>query len=164
MVRWSLLDGHMEREIRAPLAGGGASAAVLAARTQTAALRSTAGLTHIKRGTFFSPLARAPGRRPVSLRPNGRRFQRAASPPYLAATWHQEPTCMEGRPPLMSDRASATTASCPDGHYPQMWRVRRPDGSLSDMATRSRAKDAARSLFDRDLKAPQTPTQAASAA
>jgi hypothetical protein len=51
----------------------------------------------------------------------------------------------------------------PDGHYPQMWRVRRPDGSLSDMATRSRAKDA-RSLFDRDLKTPQTPAQAASAA
>ena len=30
-----------------------------------------------------------------------------------------------------------------DERYPQMWRVRSPDGSLTDKANRSRAKDAA---------------------
>ena len=41
--------------------------------------------------------------------------------------------------------------------YPQMmWRVRRPDGSLSDMANRTRAKDAAMLMLDRDLNGAQT--------
>ena len=31
----------------------------------------------------------------------------------------------------------------PDANWPGMWRVRWPDGSLSDMANLSRAKDAA---------------------
>ena len=31
----------------------------------------------------------------------------------------------------------------PDKTYPGMWRVVRPDGSLSDMVNKSRAKDAA---------------------
>ena len=31
----------------------------------------------------------------------------------------------------------------PDGKYPRMWRVKRPDGSLSDMVNLTRAKDAA---------------------
>lgn len=30
-----------------------------------------------------------------------------------------------------------------DGTYPDMWRIRWPDGSLSDMVNRTRAKDAA---------------------
>jgi len=30
----------------------------------------------------------------------------------------------------------------PDKKYPDMWRVERPDGSLTDMVNRSRAKDA----------------------
>jgi len=44
-----------------------------------------------------------------------------------------------------------------DEKYPQMmWRVRRPDGSLSDMANRTRAKDAAMLMLDRDLNGAQT--------
>jgi hypothetical protein len=31
----------------------------------------------------------------------------------------------------------------PDEQYPRMWRVRYPDGRLSDMVNRTRAKDAA---------------------
>jgi hypothetical protein len=31
----------------------------------------------------------------------------------------------------------------PDSKYPGMWRVKRPDGSISDMVNLSRAKDAA---------------------
>lgn len=34
----------------------------------------------------------------------------------------------------------------PDRHWPGMWRVLLPNGYLSDMANRTRAKDAARSV------------------
>ena len=33
-----------------------------------------------------------------------------------------------------------------DGKYPDMWRVQRPDGSLTDMVNLTRAKDAAMAL------------------
>jgi hypothetical protein len=39
-----------------------------------------------------------------------------------------------------------------DENYPTMWRVRSPDGSLSDMVNRTRAKDAALGMLDRDLR------------
>jgi hypothetical protein len=38
---------------------------------------------------------------------------------------------------------SSNYSIVPDEYYPQMWRVRRPNGSLSDMVNRTRAKDAA---------------------
>jgi hypothetical protein len=41
-----------------------------------------------------------------------------------------------------------------DEKYPTMWRVRSPDGSLSDMVNRTRAKDAAEVMLDRDLRKP----------
>jgi hypothetical protein len=41
---------------------------------------------------------------------------------------------------LGSKRALLSIA--PDAKYPDMWRVVRPDGSLSSMANRTRAKDA----------------------
>src|SRR5260221_4775416 len=34
----------------------------------------------------------------------------------------------------------------PDAKYPQMWRIELPDGRLSDMVNRARAKDAALSI------------------
>jgi hypothetical protein len=34
----------------------------------------------------------------------------------------------------------------PDFKYPNMWRVRLPNGKLSDMVNQTRARDAARSL------------------
>jgi hypothetical protein len=36
----------------------------------------------------------------------------------------------------------------PDKTYPGMWRVLRPDGSLSDMVNRTRAKDVAWGLAE----------------
>ncbi len=39
-----------------------------------------------------------------------------------------------------------------DGQYPQMWRVRLPDGMLTDMVNRTRAKDAALGFGDRILR------------
>jgi hypothetical protein len=41
----------------------------------------------------------------------------------------------------------------PDAKYPSMWRVRLPDGTLSDMLNRTRARDAARSLALAQLNA-----------
>lgn len=46
----------------------------------------------------------------------------------------------------------------PDEQHPTLWRVRRPDGSLSDMVNLSRAKDAAVAMLGRTLKAPQSPS------
>jgi hypothetical protein len=40
----------------------------------------------------------------------------------------------------------------PDEKYPQMWRVKHPNGRLSDMVNRIRAKDAAMAMLDRDLR------------
>jgi hypothetical protein len=39
-----------------------------------------------------------------------------------------------------------------DDRYPPMWRVRSPDGTLSEMVNRTRAKDAAMSMLDRDRR------------
>jgi hypothetical protein len=41
-----------------------------------------------------------------------------------------------------------------DGRYPNMWRIVRSDGSLTDMMNMTRAKDAAMSLALRALNAP----------
>ncbi len=50
-------------------------------------------------------------------------------------------------------------AIVPDKKYPiSMWRVRSPDGSLSDMINRSRAKELAFILLDRDLRVGGTGT------
>ena len=55
-----------------------------------------------------------------------------------------------------------------DGKYPTMWRVKRPsearnglrpDGTLSDIVNRSRAKDAAMALLDRDLRTAESPSE-----
>ena len=47
----------------------------------------------------------------------------------------------------------------PDQKYPTMWRVRRPDGTLSDMVNRTRAKDAAMLMLGRDLNEPAEEAQ-----
>jgi hypothetical protein len=47
-----------------------------------------------------------------------------------------------------------------DKRYPTMWRTRSPNGTLSDMVNRTRAKDAALAMFDRDLRVPASPTEA----
>ena len=50
----------------------------------------------------------------------------------------------------------------PDDRYPRMWRVLRSDGSLSDMASYARARDAAKTIAARELQAdnPEAPTVA----
>lgn len=51
-----------------------------------------------------------------------------------------------------------------DPTYPVMWRVKRPDGKLSDMVNLTRAKDAAMVMLDRDLRLAESPTKAPPAA
>ena len=43
-----------------------------------------------------------------------------------------------------------------DERYSSMWRVQSPDGSVSDMVNRTRAKDAAMAMLDRDLRSAES--------
>ena len=43
----------------------------------------------------------------------------------------------------LGKRTTALLHVIPDKGYPGMWRIRLPDGSLSDMANQTQAKDAA---------------------
>jgi hypothetical protein len=47
---------------------------------------------------------------------------------------------------IRTDRVVAVVV--PDAHFPSMFRIRLPDGSMSDMVNLTRAKDAALSLAD----------------
>src|SRR5262245_23184875 len=47
-----------------------------------------------------------------------------------------------------------------DEVYPEMWRVRRSDGGLTDMVNRTRAKDAAVSIAHRLLNMPESLSEA----
>ena len=51
-----------------------------------------------------------------------------------------------------------------DEKYPSMWRVRRPDGTLSDMVNRTRAKDAAMAMALSILNARERPCSLSPAA
>jgi hypothetical protein len=53
-------------------------------------------------------------------------------------------------------RGSPAVEIVPDDSYPGMWRVRKQDGSLSDMVNRTRARDAARSILLGILNAQET--------
>ncbi len=46
-----------------------------------------------------------------------------------------------------------------DSQYPGMWRSRRADGKLSDVANLSRAKDAALGAAQRDIEPPKSPVK-----
>lgn len=59
-------------------------------------------------------------------------------------TWREHRLCYLGR--------LSGYSIVQDEKYPTMWRVRSPDGSLSDMANRTRAKDAAMARLGRDLE------------
>ena len=47
---------------------------------------------------------------------------------------------------LLCNRRQTGFTIVPDEKYSAMWRVKHPDGQLSDMVNRTRAKDAALSL------------------
>lgn len=54
----------------------------------------------------------------------------------------------EGLKVCKMTNAKALTRIVPDKTYPGMWRIVRPDGSLSDMLNKTRAKDVAWGLAD----------------
>jgi hypothetical protein len=63
--------------------------------------------------------------------------------------WQGDDLCQPGREtPIVS--------IVPDEKYPLMWRIRYPDGSLSDMVNKSRARDAARSIAASILEVRET--------
>jgi hypothetical protein len=53
-------------------------------------------------------------------------------------------------------RGSPAVEIVPDDSCPGVWRVRKQDGSLSDMVNRTRARDAARSILLGILNAQET--------
>jgi hypothetical protein len=81
----------------------------------------------------------------------------------MARKWARTNLKWDGDRLLVNGRLSDVSI-VPDEKYPIMWRVRRPDGSLSDMTNRTRAKDAAEVLALSILNHEETPAQAASAA
>ena len=48
----------------------------------------------------------------------------------------------------------------PDANWPGMWRLKRPDGSVTDMLNRARARDAARSILLAILNGQETRSEA----
>jgi hypothetical protein len=64
-----------------------------------------------------------------------------------AASVDEFPRVGGGKPPA-SDKAGITLVRDPD--WPDMWRLRLPNGQLTDMVNLTRAKDARRSLSRRD--------------
>ena len=62
------------------------------------------------------------------------------------------------RPEKTTDHPVSDPRLVRDAKYPEMWRVRMPDGTLSDMVNHTRAADAARVLqerMERDTRAPR---------
>ena len=57
-------------------------------------------------------------------------------------------------------RTKRIAAIVQDENYPLMWRVRRRDGSLSDMANITRARDAAMAMALRNLLGGKTGAEA----
>jgi hypothetical protein len=57
-------------------------------------------------------------------------------------------------------RAGPAVEIVPDSTYPGMWRIKTPDGSLSDMLNRTRARDAARSILLGILRQRLAPSEA----
>ena len=64
----------------------------------------------------------------------------------------------------LDGKGRALVQIVPDGRYPDMWRVKHPAGCLSEMANRTRARDAAMShalmLLNSQNKRQETDTEA----
>ena len=76
--------------------------------------------------------------------PLGRKPHPRASNGLTGTSYRRDRLRWEGDSLLGSGRVVATVEA--DAEYPTLWRVRLPDGHLSDMVNRTRAKDAAETL------------------
>jgi hypothetical protein len=85
-----------------------------------------------------SSLGLAPGATAVSLiGPTRWRFNLDLSAPISRGMARAEKQ-WKGERLYLGSRLSGYSI-VPDKHYPQMWRIRRPDGSLSDIVNRTRS-------------------------
>ena len=53
-------------------------------------------------------------------------------------------------------RHSPSVEVFPDQDWPGMWRIRRPDGTVTDIVNRSRARDAAKAILIAVLNSQET--------
>jgi hypothetical protein len=78
--------------------------------------------------------------------------------PANALSWRKTAS---GQALYLRDRGKALATVEPDATYPSMWRVRMPDGRLSDMARLEWAKEGALTIILRDLNSKETAPGAA---
>ena len=84
------------------------------------------------------------------LPPSARRHARFCSPAHRAAHHRSSTTVRTPRVRFLRGQGSDKTepaayiAIVPDKHFPGMFRLKRTDGTLSDMVNLTRAKDALR--------------------
>jgi hypothetical protein len=85
------------------------------------------------------------------------RANRNWSPMRWGLSWRRE---HDGRRYTLhqGSRKSVLVSVEPDAKWPGMWRVRKPDGSLTDMVNLTRAKDAAMSIAANHLNLQQAET------
>lgn len=57
-------------------------------------------------------------------------------------------------------RRSPAAEIIQEARWPGMWRVKRPDGTLTDMVNRTRARDAAKVILLAALNSQETPVEA----
>jgi hypothetical protein len=75
----------------------------------------------------------------------------------MSRVWSRREFIWDGDTLSPRGRKHPSISLVADGKYPGMWRLRLPDGALSDMVNRSRAKDAARSKLRAILSHQETP-------
>jgi hypothetical protein len=80
--------------------------------------------------------------------------------PHMARVYGRGELVWEGNN-LRLGRGRKLSEIVQDSKYPNMWRVRHPNGSLSDMVNRTRAKDAAVTVAIMILNGQETPAEAA---
>ena len=62
--------------------------------------------------------------------------------------------------PLVGGRKAPSVDIIADARWPGMWRVKRPDGTMTDMANHTRARDAAKTILLAVLNARETSIEA----
>jgi hypothetical protein len=67
-----------------------------------------------------------------------------ARPPYVIAFGQHRDAVWRGNRLMLCGRCVATVV--PDVTWPKMWRVKLPNGHVTDMVNKARAKDAALTL------------------
>jgi hypothetical protein len=70
--------------------------------------------------------------------------------------YRQRDLAWRGNSLCVGGKGEPVVSIVPDRKYPQMWRVKYPDGRLTDMVNLSRARDAARGIAISILNPPRS--------